>query len=142
MNALLSRPARVLLVRIFCVLIAVSALYGIYDNRDFLLRFPFYLLAGIDLLFASAFGYIAYTLSTIPKKHLTRVVYVLSGYWLYSTSVSLASAYFYAVNLGLGNVAQSAGVSESQYIVTELVHFAVLPALVFGLIALTVRSLR
>lgn len=138
----LGRDARVLLLRLFFAILAISALYGLYDNRAFLIRFPFHLLAGVDLLFIGVFGFLAYNFKRIPKKSYKLALYALISYWFYSVAWTLISAAYYAINLGIGNVSQAVDMSVPQYIATEILYFGILPSAVYVFMWWVLRSVR
>jgi len=137
----LSKDARVLLVRVFLIVMAAGSLYGVYDNQEFLARFPFYLSAAADVLFAGIFLYFAYFLPTFITRTNRKILMVaLAAFWVYTTAVSLSSSALYAFNLGIFYVALEAGKSIPVYIASEVIYLAILPALVFGFVIWLVRK--
>ncbi len=137
----LSKNALILLVRVFLIVMAAGSLYGVYDNQEFLTRFPFYLSAAADVLFAGIFLYFAYFLPTfIARTNRKILMLALATFWVYTTAVSLTSSALYAFNLGIFYVALEAGKSIPLYIAFEITYLAILPALVFGFMIWLVRE--
>ena len=142
MTKLLSHSARVLLVRLFFVILAVSALYGIYDNREFLLRSPFYFLAIFEFVFAVLLFYFAALYPTLEKTRQRFAEYILLAYWLYVVIFNATGSALFALNLGLQNAASATPYSVAGFIAAEVVNLILLPSIAFAIVWLFVRSLR
>lgn len=136
----LSKDARLLLIRSFFFVLALGALYGVYDNREFLIRFPFYFLVTADIAFAGIFLYLVYYLPSLIRSKRQIIMYILGIFWVYTAIVSLASSALYAFNVGIFYVALESGKSIPQYIASEIIYLALLPALVFGFIIWLVKK--
>lgn len=140
MHLFLSRGAQILLVRLFFIVIATGALYGIWDNHEFLTRFPFYLIALADALFAVIFIYLAIIFPQPASFSKKLPQYSLVAYWLYSVTTNTISIIFYTYQIGLEHAAQNAQSSVVFYILSEAVYILVLPSIVFALIFIAVQK--
>ena len=129
-------------MRLFFVVFAVGSLYGIYDNREFLTKFPFYLLALADAAFAVAFFYFFFTFNKLGKVRSKISVLSVLAYGTYVVVVNLAGFWFYASNLGVANIATEVGLSSSAYMAQQILYLGIAPAAAFIAMALLVRRIR
>jgi len=131
----LSKGVQILLVRVFFFVLVLSSAYGIYDNRDFLTTFPFYITAVLDTLFALFFLYAVTFLPKLIRSKKTLVLRTFLAFWAYTITINLGSLGLYVRNLGTEKVAEASGYSFSFYIFYEVTYLAILPSIAFGLIA-------
>ena len=136
----LSRSAQTLLIRLFFVVFAVGALYSVYDNYMFLLKFPFGLLAVIDIAFATVFFYLAYNFKKLPKKIAKLPLQTTLAYWEYVVLFTVGGVVLHAYYIGIGNAAQSLGYGVPAYIAWQAVYSVLLPSAVFGFITLLIKK--
>lgn len=128
MKLALSRPARLFLVRGLFAVLALGALYGIWDNREFITRYPFYILAVVDLGLAVLFGYLA---ATFPQQKCKKFLLpALIAYGVFIVGLNLISSWLHASALGFANVAAAESLTVPLYIFQEVLYLAILPVIV------------
>jgi len=142
MKALLSLDARILLARLLLIILAFGSLYGVYDNYEFLLRFPFYVTATLDLVFALAFLYFFIQFRKLSFKMRGFVKQSVLLYGGYVVIANVASLWLYTKNLGVGNLATEAGLDVPMYIAQQVLYLGVAPAIAFLVIWSLLRGVR
>ncbi len=139
----LSPSAQRLLIRGFFVVIALGSWYGVYDNREFFLRFPFYLIAVIDIAFGLILLYFAVLLRSLLQTHRTTVLLGTAAMGLYTIGAGIVGSIFFLRAVGLERAVELSDYSStSLYVTSELLYALVLPAIVFGVILWMLRGER
>lgn len=134
----LSKPARVLVIRGLFAVLALGSLYGIWDNREFLLRFPFYLLETADFFLAVVFAYLAVTFPRPQCKKFLMPGLIIYG--IFIVVVNLVSSWLHASALGFANVAAADSLTVPLYIFQEVLYLAILPLVAVGAMVWMVKK--
>ena len=134
MQIKLSPSALSLLLRGFFFVLAVGSFYGVWDNREYFLRTPFYVIAFIDLFFGILFLYFGVFYSSLRKTHKKLLVYGLLGMWLYTVVAGALSAFIHAKALGFSEAAATAGYEVIPFIFSEALYAVILPSIAFGIL--------
>ena len=138
---MLPQNMQALLVRVLFLIFALGSAYGVYDNREFLVEFPFYIVAAADTVFALVFFYLFFVFDKLKQRESAALFLSTLLYGGYVLIVNLTSFWLYTSNLGIQNAASQAGLSTSSYIVQQVVHLGVAPTIVFVIVIWLIRRI-
>lgn len=134
MSLALSTSAQHLLLRGFFLLLALGAFYSVWDNREFFLRFPFYLTAFTDIAFAFAFLFFSVLLPRFLEQYYRIVWYGVLLMWVYTLLTNSISVIIFVQAIGLADAATMAGFTIPLFVASEILYALVLPSLAFGVV--------
>ena len=128
MKKILSHDALIFTIRLLLAVLALGAMFGVYDNREFITRFPFLILALIDGAFAGLFLYGFIRFRTLSNKAHMLLSHSVLAYTIYTFTVSMTSLWLYIENLGAENIATAFNMSVPMYITQQIIYLGLAPS--------------
>jgi len=141
MNTTLSPSALRVLVRGLFLVLAFGSLYGAWDNREFFLRAPFYVVVFIDLSLGIHFLIFSAFFEKVRNAHRAYMLHVVTFMWAYSIIAGAVSSWAHTNALGLSEAVRIAGFTSARdYYFSEALYVLILPNLAFAVIWWLVRK--
>ena len=143
MQFTLSPSARQLLVRGLFLALAIGSLFGAWDNREFFLRAPFYIVVFIDISIGIHFLIFSAFYTKVKKAHASYMLHVVTFMWAYSILSGAISSWAHTNALGLSEAVRMAGfTTANDYYFSEALYVLLLPNIAFAAMWWIVRKDR
>ncbi len=143
MQLKLSRSAQHLLIRGFFLVLALGSFYGVWDNRDFFLRPPFYIIMLIDFSLGVHFLVFGIFYNRLRAKYAHLFTHGVLFMWAYTIFMGIAGTVVHARALGLTEAVRMSGyATTTEFVLANALYSVVLPSIVFGVVLWVLHKMR